>query len=74
LVKRDQVDPVAALQGVSDILDLSIVIDAAVAVPEEATEQYTIEGAAGVQYVFSRTRTYLPDFSWLFPKVNYFSL
>ncbi len=47
LKKRDQIDPVAALKGVTASLSLPITADAAVAVPEEATEHYTIEGSSG---------------------------
>lgn len=47
LVKRDQIDPVAALQGVTSTLALPISAAEAVAVPEEATEHYIIEGSTG---------------------------
>lgn len=47
LVKRDQVGPVAALKGVSDILGLQVGADAAAAKPEEAAEHYVIEGTTG---------------------------
>jgi extracellular elastinolytic metalloproteinase len=47
LTKRDQIDPVAALQGVSSTLVLPIVADAATAVPDEALEHYTIQGSTG---------------------------
>ena len=49
LVKRDQVDPVAALKGASSILGLSVNAESANAVPEVATEHYVIEGTTGAQ-------------------------
>lgn len=45
--RDDQIDAVAALQGVTSTLALPISADDAVAVPEEATEHYVIEGATG---------------------------
>ncbi|KAG4438422.1 hypothetical protein IFR05_006075 [Cadophora sp. M221] len=48
LVKRDdQIDAVAALQGVTSILALPISAADAVAVPEEAIEHFVIEGSTG---------------------------
>ncbi|KAH8595777.1 putative extracellular metallo proteinase mep [Bisporella sp. PMI_857] len=47
LVKRDQVDPIAALKGASDILGLSVGSDNAKAVAELPTEHYVIEGTTG---------------------------
>jgi hypothetical protein len=47
LTKRDHVDPVEALQAVTNTLALPISAEAAVAVPEAATEHYTIEGTSG---------------------------
>lgn len=47
LEKRDQIDAVAALQGVTSNLALPISVGDAVAVPEEATEHYVIEGSTG---------------------------
>jgi extracellular elastinolytic metalloproteinase len=47
LVKRDQVGPVAALKGVSNVLGLQVGADAATAKPEQATEHYVIEGTTG---------------------------
>lgn len=46
-MKRDQIDPVAALQGASSVLDLSITANGATAKPEEPLEHYEIEGATG---------------------------
>jgi len=49
-VKRDQVDPVAALKGATDILGLSINTESATAVSEsegKGTEHYVIEGTSG---------------------------
>ena len=45
LTKRDFVDPVAALKGVSDVLSLSVGTAGATAKPEGAKETYAIEGA-----------------------------
>lgn len=47
MTKRDRIDPVAALQGVASTLALPISADTAVAVSEEATEHYVIEGSSG---------------------------
>lgn len=47
LVKRDQINPVAALESVTSTLALPISASEAVAVPEEATEHYIIEGSTG---------------------------
>ncbi|KAI9052154.1 hypothetical protein LZ554_003516 [Drepanopeziza brunnea f. sp. 'monogermtubi'] len=48
LVKRDQIDPVAALRGASETLQLSVSSEGAVAEAEPAeVEQYTITGSAG---------------------------
>ncbi|CZS99711.1 hypothetical protein WAI453_002365 [Rhynchosporium graminicola] len=47
LVKRDTINPVAALTSVTSTLSLPIEADAAVAVPEEATEHYVIQGSTG---------------------------
>ncbi|KAK0109422.1 Fungalysin/Thermolysin Extracellular metalloproteinase 5, variant 2 [Cadophora gregata] len=47
LEKRDQIDAVAALQGVTSTLVLPIQASDAVAVPEEAIEHYVIEGSTG---------------------------
>jgi extracellular elastinolytic metalloproteinase len=47
LSKRDQVDPIAALKGVSSALGLSVTAEDAVAVPEASIEHYTIEGTSG---------------------------
>ncbi|CAG8975503.1 hypothetical protein HYALB_00012279 [Hymenoscyphus albidus] len=48
LVKRDnQIDPVAALQGASTVLDLSIAATGATAKPEEPLEHYEIQGSTG---------------------------
>lgn len=49
LVKRDQVDAVAALKGASNVLGLQIVADAAKAKAEEALEHYIIEGTTGAK-------------------------
>lgn len=49
LVKRGQVDAVAALKGASNVLGLQIGSDAAKAKAEEALEHYTIEGTTGAQ-------------------------
>jgi len=46
-VKRDQVDPVAALRGASNTLQLSVASEGAVAQPEPEIEQYTITGSTG---------------------------
>jgi extracellular elastinolytic metalloproteinase len=47
LVKRDQVDPVEALKGASNTLQLSVSTDDAAAEPEEEIEHYTITGSSG---------------------------
>ncbi|KAL5351664.1 hypothetical protein ACLOAV_003524 [Pseudogymnoascus australis] len=47
LVKRGQVDAIAALKGASDVLGLQISADAAKAVAEEALEHYIIQGTTG---------------------------
>ncbi|CAG8954703.1 hypothetical protein HYFRA_00004626 [Hymenoscyphus fraxineus] len=47
LVKRDQVDPVTALQAACSTLQIPVVADAAQAVPEEETEHYVITGSSG---------------------------
>ncbi|KAL2068533.1 hypothetical protein VTL71DRAFT_14870 [Oculimacula yallundae] len=47
LVKRDQINPVAALTSVTSNLALPIEASAAVAKPEEAKEHYVIEGSTG---------------------------
>lgn len=47
LKKRDQIDPVAALRGVSDSLDLSIATTKASAKAETTAEHYIIEGSTG---------------------------
>lgn len=49
MVKRDQVDAVAALKGASNVLGLQIVADAAKAKAEEALEHYIIEGTTGAK-------------------------
>ena len=49
-MKRDQVDPVAALKGATDILGLSINTESATAVSDtegKGTEHYVIEGTSG---------------------------
>tara|TARA_R110002033_G_scaffold138662_1_gene177634 strand:+ start:154 stop:528 length:375 start_codon:yes stop_codon:yes gene_type:complete len=47
LTKRDQVDPVVALRGASNTLQLDVAAEGAEAVPEEEVEQYTITGSSG---------------------------
>lgn len=47
LKRRDQVDPVAALRGASNALQLSVASEDAVAEPEPEVEQYTIKGSSG---------------------------
>ncbi|KAG9232629.1 putative extracellular metallo proteinase mep [Amylocarpus encephaloides] len=47
LTKRDTIDPVAALQGASNVLDLSITATGATAKPEAPLEHYVIEGSTG---------------------------
>lgn len=47
MVKRDQVDPVAALRGASNTLQLSVTVDGAVATLEAETEHFTITGSSG---------------------------
>ncbi|TVY53916.1 Extracellular metalloproteinase mep [Lachnellula cervina] len=48
MVKRDQVDPIAALTGVSNVLALPITASDATAKPEaSAAEHYVIEGTTG---------------------------
>lgn len=47
LKKRDHIDAVAALSGVSSTLALPISAAGAVAVPQESTEHYVIEGSSG---------------------------
>ncbi|KAL3418075.1 extracellular elastinolytic metalloproteinase [Phlyctema vagabunda] len=61
LKKRDQVDPVTAFKDVSEALALPISADAAVAVPEEATEHYTIEGSSGTKSAPKIKLSYLQD-------------
>lgn len=47
-MKREQVDPVTALKGVSNVLALPITATDATAKPEStAAEHYTIEGTTG---------------------------
>lgn len=46
-MKRDQVDPVAALKGVSNALALPITATDATAKPDASAEHYTIEGTTG---------------------------
>lgn len=47
MIKRDQVDPIAALRGASNTLQLSVNSENAVAEPEADVEQYTITGSSG---------------------------
>lgn len=47
MIKRDQVDPVAALKAASSTLQLFVTADSAVAVPEVETEHFTITGTTG---------------------------
>lgn len=52
LVKRDQVDPVVALKGATDILGLAIKTESANAVSDsegKGTEHYVIEGTSGAE-------------------------
>lgn len=47
LVKRDQVDPVAALRSASTTLGLGLATDTAISEPEDEVEVYKITGSSG---------------------------
>ena len=47
MAKRDHVDPVKALQGVANILELQISASNAKAVPADTPQTFNIEGTSG---------------------------